>query len=137
MNTVESLDTAYICIRTRSLKIKSVYKILPRFLPLVTSVITERNLEKKPKFRVRSNDHITLNSWDSESEICPEEHATGTAAVQRMRDEIAQRRIMTQPCFQDFDRNNCGYVRPNQFAQGLSYLGLESTEAERKVGDCL
>ena len=50
-----------------------------------------------------------------------------------MREQIAQRRIMTKPCFHDFDRHNCGYVSRNQFEQGLSYLRLESTEAERKV----
>ena len=59
--------------------------------------------------------------------------ARGEKAITRMREEIAQRRIMTKPCFHDFDRHNCGYVSRNQFAQGLSYLGLESTEAEREV----
>ncbi|XP_063691984.1 uncharacterized protein LOC134824170 [Bolinopsis microptera] len=96
-------------------------------------VITERNLEKKPDFRVRSNDHITLNSWNTESEISDEVRTRGKNAIQRMREQIAQRRIMTKPCFHDFDRHNCGYVSRNQFEQGLSYLRLESTEAERKA----
>ena len=63
----------------------------------------------------------------------PQVKARGEKAIKRMREEIAQRRIMTKPCFHDFDRHNYGYVSRNQFAQGLSYLGLESTESEREV----
>lgn len=99
----------------------------------IEQVIIERNLEHKPKFRVLPNDHITQNSWNSETEISEEERAIGEAGMARMREEIAQKRIMTKPCFQDFDRHNCGYVSRNQFSQGLSYLGLECTESERKA----
>jgi len=98
----------------------------------------ERNLEKKPHFRVEPNDHITLGSWDDTSgQVTGEKQALARTAIARMEKQIKQRRIMTKPCFQDFDRLNYGYVSASQFAQGLSYLGLESTEPERKALEAL
>lgn len=99
----------------------------------VEKVIIERHLEKKAMYRVEPNDHITLNSWDTDKQISDEDRAIAERATERMREKIAQKRIITKPCFKDFDRHNCGYVSKGQFAQGLSYLRLESTEPERKA----
>ncbi|XP_071953709.1 uncharacterized protein [Antedon mediterranea] len=51
-------------------------------------------------------------------------------AMERMQQRANQRRVLTKPCFQDFDPHNLGIVTNSQFRQCLTYLGLTASEFE-------
>ena len=59
-----------------------------------------------------------------------QQQGTVDAAIDRMSQNVAQRRILCKPCFQDFDLHNIGVVTKAQFRQCLAYLQLNSTEPE-------
>ena len=40
----------------------------------------------------------------SGGEVTEEEQKTLEAAMYRLREQVAQRRVLTKPCFQDFDK---------------------------------
>jgi Ca2+-binding EF-hand superfamily protein len=54
-------------------------------------------------------------------------------ALHRMSERVQQRRVLTKPCFQDFDKHHNGYVTCSQFRQCLSYLGLTASDQEIKL----
>ena len=119
-----------LCIYYRDPKVVGNVK-WSKFEEDIEKVFTERNLEKKPTFQVKNIDHITLNSWRDGPTVNATTNNIADVAIKRMMSQIAQRRIRTKPCFQDFDRHNTGYVTGSQFEQGLNYLRLDSSEEER------
>jgi len=131
-HTLTQNEIEALCIYYRDPKVVGNVK-WSKFEEDVEKVFTERNLEKKPTFQVQPIDHITLNSWRDGPTVSATTSSIADVAIQRMMSQIAQRRIRTKPCFQDFDRHNTGYVTGSQFEQGLNYLGLESNEEERKA----
>ncbi|CAI8046017.1 hypothetical protein GBAR_LOCUS25445 [Geodia barretti] len=50
-----------------------------------------------------------------------------------MSERVQQRRVLTKPCFQDFDKHHNGYVTCSQFRQCLSYLGLAGSDQEMQL----
>ena len=46
----------------------------------------------------------------SGGEVTEEEQKTLEAAMYRLREQVAQRRVLTKQCFQDFDRYVCVWV---------------------------
>ena len=46
----------------------------------------------------------------SGGEVTEEEQKTLEAAMYRLREQVAQRRVLAKPCFQDFDMCVCVYV---------------------------
>ena len=59
-----------------------------------------------------------------------DQQAIVDAAMDRMQQNVSQRRVLCKPCFQDFDLHNIGVVTKPQFRQCLAYLQLNASEPE-------
>ncbi|XP_033106808.1 uncharacterized protein LOC117108769 [Anneissia japonica] len=57
-------------------------------------------------------------------------------AMDRMQQRVMQRRVLSKPCFQDFDPHNVGIVTKSQFRQCLTFLGLSASESEMSALEC-
>ena len=71
----------------------------------------ERQLQLAPTRRLPNRGaplpRVGAVNW-SGGEGTEEEQKTLEAAMYRLREQVAQRRVLTKPCFQDFDRCVCG-----------------------------
>ncbi|XP_014675972.1 PREDICTED: uncharacterized protein LOC106815950, partial [Priapulus caudatus] len=120
------------------------------FVSDIECVFTEQQQEKTPSLRApRQEVHQTPAAAGKETEAAAGEKVekeameeedwcggdAGTracydAAMRHMREKSQQRRILTKPCFQDFDRHNNGHVTRAQFQQCMTYLMLAAGETE-------
>lgn len=95
-----------------------------KFLTDIEEVFTRRGLEKSPLavlppaevFRMPKPGTCDWSKASLENQQKVEE------AMHKMRQKTNQRRILTKPCFQDFDRHNIGYVTKSQLRQCMAYL---------------
>ena len=103
-----------------------------KFLNDVETVFTQPNLEKDPDYNVPPQEIFrvpkpgTVN-WDQSVE---DHRSIFDATMDRLRQRTNQRRVLTKPVFQDFDRHNNGHVTKAQFRQCLTILELHTTEPE-------
>ncbi|KAI8521606.1 hypothetical protein Bbelb_013600 [Branchiostoma belcheri] len=104
-----------------------------RFHDEIESAFTQKGLEKTPTHAVPSTEVFQMSKpgtlhWEAQA---PDDwKSVVDAAMHRMREKAAQRRLLSKPVFQDFDRHNYGYVTLSQFRQCLTYLSLDATEEE-------
>lgn len=103
-----------------------------RFLQDVETVFTQPCLEKDPNYSVPPQEIFrvpkpgTIN-WNQSSE---DHRSIFDATMDRLRQRTNQRRVLTKPVFQDFDKHNNGHVTRSQFRQCLTILELNATEPE-------
>ena len=91
-------------------------RLLPLSLPLPPSLPAygEAGLELAPTRRLPSRGaplpRVGAVDWSS-GEVTEEQQKTLEAAMYRLREQVAQRRVLAKPCFQDFDRCVCVCAR--------------------------
>ena len=87
---------------------------LPLPLPPSLPAYGEAGLELAPTRRLPSRGaplpRVGAVDWSS-GEVTEEQQKTLEAAMYRLREQVAQRRVLAKPCFQDFDRCVCVCVR--------------------------
>ena len=98
-----------------------------KFLTDVEKVFTRRGLEKTPKAVLQPVEDFLMpkpgtTNWQNEEE---DKKEALNKVMQKMRQKTNQRRILTKPCFQDFDRHHIGYVTKSQLRQCIAYLCLD------------
>ena len=108
--------------------------LLNLFIRFVISVFTQvqPDLEKTPMNMVPKQDEFLMKKpgtmdWGNATQ---QQQGIVDAAMDRMQQNVAQRRVLCKPCFQDFDRHNIGVVTKPQFRQCLAYLQLTASEPE-------
>ena len=79
----------------------------PPSFPCSTPAYGEAGLELAPTRRLPSQGvplpRVGAMDWSS-GEVTEEQKRTLEAAMYRLREQVAQRRVLAKPCFQDFDR---------------------------------
>lgn len=98
-----------------------------QFLTDVEKVFTQRGLEKTPKAVLQPVEDFLMpkpgtRNWESQDE---DKKTALNKVMDKMRQKTNQRRIITKPCFQDFDRHHIGYVTKSQLRQCMAYLCLD------------
>jgi len=98
-----------------------------QFLTDVEKVFTQRGLEKTPKAVLQPVEDFLMpkpgtTDWENQDQGKKE---ALDKVMHKMRQKTNQRRILTKPCFQDFDRHHIGYVTKSQLRQCLAYLCLD------------
>lgn len=98
-----------------------------QFLTDVEKVFTQRGLEKTPKAVLQPVEDFLMpkpgtTNWENEEE---DKREGLNKVMHKMRQKTNQRRILTKPCFQDFDRHHIGYVTKSQLRQCIAYLCLD------------
>lgn len=98
-----------------------------QFLKDVEKVFTKRGLEKTPKAVLQPPEDFIMpkpgtSDWERQE---TEKKESFNKVMHKMRQKTNQRRILTKPCFQDFDRHHIGYVTKSQLRQCIAYLCLD------------
>jgi len=98
-----------------------------KFLYDVEKVFTQRGLEKTPQAVLPTAENFMMPKPGT-TDWCNQDGDKKDAlekVMHKMRQKTNQRRILTKPCFQDFDRHNIGYVTKSQLRQCMAYLCLD------------
>ena len=86
---------------------RSFPALRPPFPPCSAPAYGEAGLELAPTRRLPSQGvplpRVGAVDWSS-GEVTEEQKRTLEAAMYRLREQVAQRRVLAKPCFQDFDR---------------------------------
>ena len=86
------------------------FLLSPPFPPCSAPAYGEAGLELAPTRRLPSQGvplpRVGAVDWSS-GEVTEEQKRTLEAAMYRLREQVAQRRVLAKPCFQDFDRFVC------------------------------
>ncbi|KAL9961377.1 hypothetical protein ACROYT_G030301 [Oculina patagonica] len=105
-----------------------------RFLTDTESVFTRRGLEKVPTYTVPPMETFQMSRPGASSEQPTQDDEEFVERIkQRMRRKLIEQRILSKPCFQDFDKHNNGHVTKIQASQCLHTLGLTDDPEEIKI----
>ncbi|XP_073251609.1 uncharacterized protein [Porites lutea] len=105
-----------------------------RFLTDTEMVFTRRGLEKAPTYEVPSMETFQMSRPGAGSDrLSMEDEEFLQRITQRMRRKLIEQRILSKPCFQDFDKHNNGHVTKIQASQCLHTLGLTDDPEEIKI----
>ncbi|ELU01670.1 hypothetical protein CAPTEDRAFT_182794 [Capitella teleta] len=107
-----------------------------KFMQDIESVFTQpKDLEKMPSHKVPPQEIFRVpKPGTMDWRFASEDHkALHDQVMQRLQDKANQRRILTKPFFEDFDKHNNGYVTTKQFRQCLTMLDLKCTEPEMEA----
>ncbi|XP_062506736.1 uncharacterized protein LOC134183259 [Corticium candelabrum] len=106
-----------------------------QFVGEVDAVFTQPNLEATPTHCVPNVDKFTVTRLGERDwrDVSERERDVLEGALIRLREKTRQRRVLTKPCFQDFDRHNHGYITSAQFRQCLSCLNFTASDEEVKL----
>ncbi|XP_065652485.1 uncharacterized protein LOC100202524 isoform X2 [Hydra vulgaris] len=101
------------------------------FVNDVEKVFNQKSFEKSPTIKLVSSEDILISkassNWESQSD---ETKNAFDNVIQSMKEKIDQRRTLTKPFFQDFDKHHRGYVTKSQFCQCMTYLNLSFNEED-------
>lgn len=105
------------------------------FLLDIEVVFTKRGLEQAPNYKVQPSTEFAMQKpgtidWSS---VADKKTQIFDSAMSRMKQVAEKRRVLTKPCFQDFDRHNRGYVTKSQFCQCLTSLCFNANKEEMDV----
>ena len=77
-----------------------------QFTPVIfSSVFTRRGLEKIPTYAVPAMETFQMNRPGADSDRLTQEDEEDLERItQRMRRKLIEQRILSKPCFQDFDK---------------------------------
>lgn len=105
-----------------------------RFLTDTESVFTKRGLEKVPTYTVPPMETFQMSRPGASSEQPTQDDVEFLERIQqRMRRKLIEQRILSKPCFQDFDKHNNGHVTKIQASQCLHTLGLTDDPEEIRI----
>lgn len=105
-----------------------------RFLTDMETAFTRRGLEKVPTYAVPPMETFQMSKPGESSDRLTQDDEEFLARItQRMRRKLIEQRILSKPCFQDFDKHNNGHVTKIQASQCLHTLGLTDDPEEIKV----
>jgi Ca2+-binding EF-hand superfamily protein len=114
---------------------KKDHVLWKRFLADIDRAYGESGLEQTPTRRLTTRaPHIAKPgdvTWAGG--LSGEQDTLLSAVMHRLKGQVQQRRILTKPCFQDFDRHHHGYITRSQFRQCMCYLQLQMSEDEAEV----
>lgn len=105
------------------------------FLKDIEKVFTQRGLEKTPTLVLPPAEKFHMSKpgaldWIQQSQ---EKREIFEVVMHKMRQKSKQRRILTKPTFQDFDKHNNGYVTKSQMRQCMAYLCFDCTTEESDI----
>lgn len=104
------------------------------FLTDTEMVFTRRGLEKTPTYTVPGMETFQMSRPGAGSEQLEQDEEVFLERIKlRMRRKLTEQRILSKPCFQDFDKHNNGHVTKIQASQCLHTLGLTDVPEEIKV----